>query len=202
MGVYMDDCVSGTEIYGNVFYKVHWAVFLGGGRDHRVENNIFVDCDRTLRMDGRGLDASTTWRNNILGMGKSLREMPSDLYRKRYPALKSLDAYYHPTGEPVVAGEDFKGVPPEHNVVKRNICIGGKWLHVSWYAEPELMDLTDNQVDEEPGFVSDERNSVRDFRLKNDSPAFKQGFRAIPLEKIGLRTDEYRREMPTPSQPN
>jgi hypothetical protein len=37
MGVYMDDCVSGTEIFGNVFYKVHWAMFIGGGRDHRVD---------------------------------------------------------------------------------------------------------------------------------------------------------------------
>ena len=33
MGVYMDDCVSGTEIYGNIFFKVQRAAFLGGGRD-------------------------------------------------------------------------------------------------------------------------------------------------------------------------
>ena len=58
MGVYMDDCVSGTEIFGNVFYKAHWAMFIGGGRDHRVENNLFVDCDPAIRADGRGLDPS------------------------------------------------------------------------------------------------------------------------------------------------
>ncbi len=200
MGVYMDDCMSGTEIYGNVFYKVHWAVFLGGGRDHHVENNIFVDCDPTLRMDGRGLDASTTWRNNVIGLGKSLAEMPSALYRQRYPALKSLDAYFGKTGAPLNVGDDFKGVPPEHNVVKRNICVGGKWLHVSWHAEPDELDLADNLVGEEPGFVSEEKNGIKDFRLKKDSPAFKKGFRAIPLEKIGLQLDEYRRELPERNQ--
>ena len=56
MGVYMDDCVSGTEIYGNIFYKVHRAAFLGGGRDHQVINNIFVECDPAVELDGRGLD--------------------------------------------------------------------------------------------------------------------------------------------------
>ncbi|MCX6923890.1 MAG: right-handed parallel beta-helix repeat-containing protein, partial [Verrucomicrobia bacterium] len=45
MGIYMDDCVSGTAIFGNLFYRVQRAAFLGGGRDHQVRNNIFVDCN-------------------------------------------------------------------------------------------------------------------------------------------------------------
>ena len=56
MGVYMDDCVSGTEIFGNVFYKVQRAAFLGGGCDHQVINNVFVDCNHAVELDGRGLD--------------------------------------------------------------------------------------------------------------------------------------------------
>ena len=28
-----------------------------------------------------------------------------------------------------------------------------------------------------------------DFRLKHESPAFKLGFKAIPMEKIGIRKD-------------
>src|SRR6266851_8607022 len=65
MGVYMDDCVSGTEVFGNVFFKVHWAMFIGGGRDHRVENNLFVDCDPAVRADGRGLEPSPVWRDMV-----------------------------------------------------------------------------------------------------------------------------------------
>ena len=64
MGIYLDDCVSGTQIYGNVFCKVHRAAFIGGGRDYKVENNIFVDCTPAVELDGRGLSkrpSGTTW---------------------------------------------------------------------------------------------------------------------------------------------
>ena len=125
MGVYMDDCVSGTEVFGNVFYKVHWAMFIGGGRDHRVENNVFVDCDPAVRMDGRGLDKSPVWFNMVYDyMRKQLAAVPQELYRTRYPAIADLDRYYAKTD----------GVPPENNVVARNVCVG-KWLEVGWHAQ-------------------------------------------------------------------
>ncbi|MCZ7636318.1 MAG: hypothetical protein M5U12_09950 [Verrucomicrobia bacterium] len=53
--------MSGTEITGNIFYRVQRAAFLGG-RDHLVVNNIFVDCDPAVEVDGRGLDSSPVWR--------------------------------------------------------------------------------------------------------------------------------------------
>src|ERR1043166_7690084 len=128
MGVYMDDCVSGAEIFGNVFYKVHWAMFIGGGRDHRVENNLFVDCDPAVRADGRGLDKSPVWHSMVNDyMRERLAEMPAAFYRERYPALKTLDRYYGSPEGPAITGEAFTGVPPEGNVVARNICVG-KWL--------------------------------------------------------------------------
>jgi hypothetical protein len=86
MGVYMDDCVSGTQVFGNVFYKVHWAMFIGGGRDHVVENNLFVECDPAVRADGRGLDKSPVWRQMVDDtMRHGLAAVPSALYRQRYP---------------------------------------------------------------------------------------------------------------------
>ncbi|MBM3475750.1 MAG: right-handed parallel beta-helix repeat-containing protein, partial [Armatimonadetes bacterium] len=42
VGVYLDDMWCGTEISGNVFYRVTNAAFIGGGRDVTIENNIFV----------------------------------------------------------------------------------------------------------------------------------------------------------------
>jgi hypothetical protein len=179
MGVYMDDCVSGTEVFGNVFYKVHWAMFIGGGRDHRVENNVFVDCDPAVRVDGRGLDRSPVWSNMVNDyMKKQLAAVPQDLYRSRYPAIKDLDRYYATAG----------GVPPEGNLVARNVCVG-KWLEVGWHAKQEWLKLQDNFVGGDPRFV-DPANM--DFRLKKDSPAWATGFRPIPFEKIGLQKDEYR----------
>jgi len=35
-----------------------------------------------------------------------------------------------------------------------------------------------------------------DFRLRDDSPAWKAGFQRIPVEMIGLIQDEYRRQIP------
>ena len=119
MGVYMDDCVSGVEIYGNIFYKVTRAAFLGGGRDHRVENNIFVDCRPAVQIDGRGLDQAAVWHDMVFDyMKKQMEAVPQELYRRRYPAIAALDAHY-------AVG---KGVPPEGNVVRRNISFGGEWL--------------------------------------------------------------------------
>lgn len=48
-------------------------------------------------------------------------------------------------------------------------------------------------IEADPGFVNRER---QDFRLRDDSPAFKLGFKRIPLENIGLFKDEYRLTLP------
>jgi len=45
-------------------------------------------------------------------------------------------------------------------------------------------------IGSDPGFVDREHE---DFRLKKDSPAFGVGFQKIPVEKIGLYVDEYRK---------
>jgi len=43
----------------------------------------------------------------------------------------------------------------------------------------------------DPGF---EDLAGENFQLRPDSPAYKQGFKRIPMEKIGLMKDQYRRE--------
>ena len=46
---------SATEITGNVFYKVHWGLHLGGGRDIHACNNVLVDCTLAIHLDARAL---------------------------------------------------------------------------------------------------------------------------------------------------
>jgi hypothetical protein len=198
MGIYMDDCVSGTEIFGNIFYKVQRAAFLGGGRDHQVLNNIFVDCNYAVELDGRGLDRSPVWRGMVdQTMRQSLARMPPALYRERYPALKTLDQYYGPPDGPAIEGADFTGVPPENNVVARNICVG-KWLKESWHATPGMLRLDNNLTNASPLFVNPPRDQSRatDFALKRGSPAWKLGFQGIPVKQIGLYHDKLRAALP------
>jgi hypothetical protein len=183
MGVYMDDCVSGAEIFGNVFYKVTRAAFLGGGRDHRVENNIFVDCNPAVQLDGRGLDRSPVWHDMVYDyMRKQSAAVPSALYRSRYPALAALDRFY--------AADE--GVPPEGNVVAHNLCIAGAWLSVGWHARQDMIELADNYVGADPGFINP---AALDFRIRDDSTVWKTGFQKIPFPEIGLRDDEDRRAL-------
>lgn len=186
MGVYLDDCVSGETIFGNVFYKVQRAAFIGGGRDHTVVNNIFVECNPSVAIDGRGLDGSPVWRGMVYETMKERLEAmrPHEPpYSERYPELRQLDAFY---------AKD-EGVPPGGIVVARNISVGGPWLQIHWHARPEMVEVRDNLVDEDPRFVDPER---MDFRLRDDSPAFGLGFRRIPFEEIGLRRDEHRKAVP------
>ena len=195
MGIYMDDCVSGTEISSNIFYKVQRAAFLGGGRDHRVVNNVFVECNAAVELDGRGLDKSPVWHEMVNGtMRKSLAEAPLALYRERYPEMKSLDQYYGAPGATPITGEAFKGVPPENNLVARNVCVG-KWLNVYWHATPRMLRLENNLTNAEPRFagVIGENSRVSAFALRRDSPAWSLGFQPIPIEEIGLQRDDLRR---------
>jgi hypothetical protein len=195
MGVYMDDCISGTEIAGNIFYKVQRAAFLGGGRDHQVLNNIFVDCNYAVELDGRGLDGSPIWRGMVNDtMRQRLGAMPVGLYRERYPEIKSLDEFYGASGTAPIQGDAFKGVPPGGNVVARNVC-SGKWLKIYWHATAEMIRVENNLTNAEASFVSMPSGSPKavDFELRKDSPAWQMGFEKIPASSIGLYANEFRR---------
>src|SRR6185312_9889896 len=109
--------------------------------------------DPAVRADGRGLDSSPVWRDMVDSyMRQQLAAVPAALYRERYPALKSLDAYYGPPGGPAIVGAAFKGVPPEGNVVARNVCVGN-WLKESWHATPGMLLLESNLTNANSSFV-------------------------------------------------
>jgi hypothetical protein len=176
MGIYNDDCVSGTDMYGNVFWKVQRAAFLGGGRDFRVENNVFVDCTPAISLDGRGVSKAPVWHDMVY---KTMKERLEAMnwrqppYSTRYPELADLEPLY----------ERDDGIPPGKILVARNICVGGTWTEIHWGATPEMVRFQDNLVGQDPHFI-DAANG--NFALKPDSPAFKLGFKAIPFERIGL----------------
>jgi len=182
-------------VFCNLFYKVHWAMFIGGGCDHRVENNLFIDCDPAVRVDGRGLDKSPVWHGMVDDtMRKRLAEVPLALYRERYPEMKTLDQYYGPPAGPAITGEAFKGVPPDNNLIARNVCVG-KWLEAGWHATPDMLRFENNLTNAASSLIGLPKDQPRatDFELKKDSPAWALGFRRIPLQQVGLYEDGLRR---------
>ena len=172
--VYFDDGTSGQVVFGNVFYKAagggFGAVFIHGGHDNVVENNIFIECSRPW---GHAPWTDTMWKEWVDGELWHTRlrqevDITSELYTSRYPELAG---FFEPEGKPRV------------NKAIRNVVFrcgtGEKWTG-NW-------DEKDNWVTEEdPGFVD---AAKQDFGLKEDAAVFDHvpGFERIPVEKIGLK---------------
>ena len=57
-GIYFDDCDWGDDVIGNFFRRSGRAVFFGGGKLHRVYNNVMTECNHGVHADARG----RTWR--------------------------------------------------------------------------------------------------------------------------------------------
>lgn len=179
VGIYLDDMFCGTTIYGNLFYKVTRAAFIGGGRDCVVENNIFVDCDPALHIDARAMGwasyhVDTTMTDRLLAM-----PYKEPLWIERYPKLNNI--------------LEDEPAAPKGNIVARNISQGGKWDGVYGQARPYIA-FEDNLIDQGTHFVDakPEFSYSKGFRLRDDSPAYRLGFKPIPIEKIGLYKDELR----------
>jgi len=179
--VYFDDGTGGQTVFGNVFYRAaggdFGAVFVHGGHDNLVDNNVFVECKRAV---GHAPWDDACWNEWLAG----------DLWRQRL--LEEVDITQPPYSDRY---PDLKGfldpVPKKRfNRATRNVAVRcdtfskGDWE-------------TDNNwiTKEDPGFVD---AGQLDFQLRDDSPVFDRvhGFERIPFDRIGLYRDELRVELP------
>lgn len=192
VGVYLDDMFCGTEISGNLFYRVTRAAFIGGGRDCAVTNNLFVDCNPSLHIDARALG----WAHGHADMwikegrekgtlsGIRYKEPP---YSERYPELVNI--------------LDEEPAAPRGNRVFCNVSFGGKWDGVHGSAR-KYQAIENNHVDADPHLATPDRIGegkqprAVDFALKSDSPAWAIGFKKLPLDRIGLYEDDDRASWP------
>ena len=180
VGVYLDDQFGGTQIYGNLFYKVTRAAMIGGGRNCTIENNIFVDCVPATHVDSHGLGWAAGGRG---GLEAGLKALPYQKppWSERYPYLLTL--------------LDDDPMAPKGNLIARNICVGGRWGDFDGKAKP-LVTFQDNLIDEDPKFVDAEKLN---FALRDDSPALKLGFKPLPSAQMGLVQDGTRASWPVVS---
>ncbi|MBU3200979.1 right-handed parallel beta-helix repeat-containing protein [Clostridium estertheticum] len=166
-GIYLDDCMSSAEVYGNVFYKVKNPIFIGGGRDNIIENNIIVDCKTSINFDERGL----TWDLNELYLNLSKVPYESDIWTNKYPELK----YLSKNGSPGI---------PNNNVIENNLLYQTKMPSISDSVIKYGRVKNNICYDVNPGFVN---STKMDFRLSRNSIIFKENknFKSIPFENIG-----------------
>ncbi len=176
-GIYLDDMFSGTEIHGNILYRVARGFLLGGGRDLIATNNVFVDCPQAICLDARATGWAAFSMPDVIA---GLQSMPyrEEPWASRYPELVDI--------------LDDDPALPKGNVIVRNIFCRCGGNRIEEAAEPGLR-MESNLENDDPGFVDED---ALDFRLREDSPAREIGVESIPLEMIGLQCTTLRRRLP------
>ena len=199
MGIYCDDSSTGVLVYGNIFYKMntnHGVLFSNTGWDLKMKNNIVIEpISHTVVVSAHYYTWASNQRVPMFGenglirnrLTKSLNiyEPP---YSERYPELANyLD--------PIVEGKEWEGMRSRRNVLTKNLIVGGTpnpiQLLGGEYAHCD--DVNYYRTDSDPGFV-DYKNG--NFNLRSDSEVFIKipGFEPIPFDKMGLYTDEFRKQ--------
>jgi hypothetical protein len=223
-GVYFDDFTSGNTIYGNIFYRAGKAAFIGGGRDNRVENNLFVECHPSVHIDARG----TSWAHNYFNPRSP--QYVSTLFDRLKAVHYDRPPYSQKYPELLHYLEDQPEIP-KHNVIVRNVSFGGRFLDLWDGIDFDLVTIQKNLIadsvllrwskntDQTTDFVSYSIHDstirakmsgnrfargnpgVRGFEtghihIDKDSEIWSIGFKPIPADKIGLFRDVYRRTLP------
>lgn len=179
--VYFDDGTGGQEVFGNVFYRAaaggFGAVFIHGGHDNHVENNIFIDCKKAMGHAPWGDDTWKQWLGEPLWQERLLKEVDITRppYTERYPALENYMESWR---------------VPRLNMARRNVLVRCESdISGNWKVEGSLV-LSMN-----PGFADEGRQN---FALTPDSIVYKTlpDFAPIPFDKIGLVQDDFRPALP------
>ncbi|MHB8995241.1 MAG: right-handed parallel beta-helix repeat-containing protein [Armatimonadota bacterium] len=183
--VYFDDGDGGDMVFGNVFFRCgdpgkgsFGTVFSHGGHDLKAENNIFVECKRSL---GSAPWNDKRWADFLKEFRPKLMEevdITKPPYTERYPD--------------VVGMMEPKAGATRVSRARNNVLVMGAQVSSGNWQVPE----GENWItDKDPGFVNAAKGN---FALSPNSEVFKKlpDFQPIPFAKIGLYKDELRPTLP------
>lgn len=191
-GIYLDDALSGQQIYGNLLINVpRNSIHIGGGRDNLVKNNIIVNSGQNaVYFDDRARDGALNggWFTHAhVGSGDmwdALYASPwqSEIWQNAFPGYKTLT-------DDVSASETENYIPNPASTVKGNLIFNiHKEIGDICSAAYRFSDISDNKIcfigDADEVFVDAESGNyeIRNIdSLREDIPDFEN----IPLKKIG-----------------
>jgi len=184
-GVRLDDAISGTLIYGNIFERCADGNFGGvqihGGKENVVDNNLFVDCLQAVSFSPWG---PKRWKE-FVESPRVVQEMTKTIdaskppYSTRYPDLARL------------------AENPDVNMIWRNLVYQcGMFL----VRDRGNQDVRGNLITSEASGTTDLAGRRLPWRL---DPAVMDriGFRPIPVDEIGLYPDQLRASWPIAEKP-
>jgi hypothetical protein len=186
--VYLDDGASGTVVFGNVFHKagssVMGSVMINGGWDNIVENNVFVDCPTALNATARWQGGNKPRLMDYIRLG--------GLWRVRLEESVRYDAPPYSTRYPALAGFFDKDLTqPAGNRFAHNILCNVKTV-MRERGSPKVIQENNREIDPAAAAID---AAGEDLSLKTISTIYRQapGFKPIPIERMGLVKDDYRK---------
>lgn len=167
-GIYLDSFAGGYTVTHNIVYRTsHGGIMLQGGKDNRVQNNIFVDGtvsqvyvnnfsnNSTGQVFQRNIVAYSAPDATLLAGGR----LDTDVIRI------DRNLYFHAGGkEPIMRGS-------------------------ASFAAWQQRGFDQNSLVADPRFVDPAHDN---YALRADSPAFGLGFEPIDTSRVGLRRDRCR----------
>ena len=189
--IYLDDCLAGQIVYGNITVNAD-ALWIGGGKRNRVFNNIFVMTEHTsaVSYDQRGLGndfmhETVTYPDGHMWVKiTSYFSYLSDMQRFAVPENLLM---IEQTGFSFESRPDDPGTP-SYATVRDNLIYterGGWEGSFMASAAARLGWMMSNVVyDTDPGFVDPDSGN---YSLRDDSRVFRDipGFENIDYASIG-----------------
>jgi parallel beta-helix repeat protein len=168
-GIYLDAHSSGTKVYGNIVINtVLGGIIVNGGKNNLIENNIFVngiknqlfanEWDKNYAQNNVFLRNIITFENATATLWENNKIMKTKTLEK-----SDYNLYWNSNNR---------------NLIKTNSKITPAGSFSQWQAGG----YDRNSLVADPLFVDTETGN---FQLKPNSPAFKLGFKPIPIERIG-----------------
>ncbi len=197
MCVYFDDAACDGLVESNIFYKAgsYGAFYSNAGQDLIVRNNIFID------IFGPVLQLKSMWWDFAADAGNwNYFFGEKGVYRKRLTKLLDIKSAPYSLKYPNLINwmdltsdsTSYYGMYPARNIFENNVLFNCEETTrlVGPNAQFEMKNNFITRSD--PGF-EDLKN--KNFRLKENSIVFDKikGFRQIPVEKIGLYKDDFRK---------
>ncbi len=191
-GIYLDDALSGQQIYGNLLINIpRNSIHIGGGRDNIVENNIIVNSgENAIYFDERARDGALNngWFTHAhIGSGDmwdALYDSPwqSEIWQDAFPEYRTMT-------DNISKSESAEYIPNPACTIKGNL-IFNKYSEIGdiYTSAQKFSDISDNEVyslnKTEEIFVDINSGNydIRDTeKLKKSIPDFQN----IALNEIG-----------------
>ena len=173
-GIYLDDWTSGATVKGNIVHGNIGGVFLHGGWDNTVTENVIADNSGAQI----GLQQDVAW-SGWKGHQMSGNDISGNVVDVRDGTAVHI---YGPAGVGNLHDNFYSNLNASQDmfdVWPQVMAGGGKGDLAEWKAAG----YDKGSVMLDPGFVNP---GAHDYSLASDSPVYGQGFDHIPTHDIGL----------------